>query len=205
MSTCTCSGVSRERSLFTVGFSWPSWPETDIFPRVSPRDSTAPSNVPAKLSAVFFGIISFSAMLQFLWAMASARVSSHVSCLLANAAGIVGRRAPRFQAACVLYVVYQQTLVELLYFKRALQILHRASLSFFQLKALKRRTALTALCVCVFVFLRFSRTLSEPFGVGVVASSTLVRAGETLNQRYIAHTQKNNPAVEHGFQWLKVV
>lgn len=133
MSRSTCSGVSRERSLFTLGFSWPNWPEMDIFARVSPRDSTAPY-FPAKLSAVFVGIISFPSMLRILWAVASAGVSSHVSFLLASAAGVVGCRAPLFQAACGLHVVCQQTLVELLYFKRALHILHLASLSFLYSK-----------------------------------------------------------------------
>lgn len=38
--------------------------------------------------------------------------------------------------------------------------------------------------------------------VGMVASRATVRAGETLNQHYIASTE-NSPATERRFQWIK--
>lgn len=43
---------------------------------------------------------------------------------------------------------------------------------------------------------------SEPFGVGVVASSALVGVGEILNEHDNASTE-NSPAIEHRFQFIE--
>lgn len=100
---------------------------------------------------------------------------------------------------------YIKELVELLFFKTASHILHFASLPVFSSKHYAQDFIMSATCLCFLFFFSLCRhgclNCLEPFGVGVagmVASSSPVQAGETLNH-YIA-SKENSPTIEHRLQ-----
>lgn len=222
MSTSTCEWLQPVYSLASESFTTlvymepaPGWLEMDslsgqclwlwsvltqtITRPVSPHDSTAPFNFSAWLSTVLIGIISFATMLQIQRGIPSPYALFYVLLLLANTAGILGCCVPLLMAEFVLFTGYMNELViELLSFKTASHVLHLASLLFFSSKYSHRG-------------LRFDHfmsgfsdvfTVSEPFGVGVVASCLLVQAGKTLNQHDIISTE-NSPVVKHRFQLIE--
>lgn len=101
-------------------------------------------------------------------------------------------------------------LISIISFATILQILWvmpstRASLSFFTSKY--AHTGLRFDCfmlVCFFFPLHVGMdacAVSEPFGVGVVASRALVQAGETLNQHYISSPEYSLAKEQVSIHW----